>query len=312
MFEITQVIGLCQFMDLPRRMVTHMGVTPSGALDQRAFMHNQQLLSASACKMECFGSIAFISSQALTLCVTGAPTEIRLNGVVWQSDIAEYVTYQTISVSANTEVEISAPIKGRVYYVGVSLALALPKVFARVHGVAREGFGGIHNDGQPLNGGEKMAIADVFAAPKRSALALADNYYRSWQDVINIIPSYQHAQFDVVSRYRMTAQGFTILPQSNRMGFRLQGAKPLASHPIERSQAVVCGAVQVPPNGDPIVLLADCQTLGGYPIIGCVSKANMSALVQQQQISFAWQDREMAQTQWDLMQAREVRAREGS
>ena len=78
-----------------------------------------------------------------------------------------------------------------------------------------------------------------------------------------------------------TRSPFTITPNSNRMGYRLQGAKLEPRERIELiSEAVSFGAVQVPPDGQPIVLMADCQTTGGYSKIAHVARVDLPVLAQ--------------------------------
>jgi antagonist of KipI len=79
----------------------------------------------------------------------------------------------------------------------------------------------------------------------------------------------------------LLAQRFTVTPRSDRMGLRLEGPRLAAATEPERlSSAVLPGAIQVPPDGRPIVLLADAQTLGGYPLAGHVIGADLGILAQ--------------------------------
>jgi allophanate hydrolase subunit 2 len=76
----------------------------------------------------------------------------------------------------------------------------------------------------------------------------------------------------------LTASVFTIDPQSDRMGFRLAGGSALPREPGEMiSDATVAGGLQVPASGHPILLMADRQTTGGYPIIAVVITADLPA-----------------------------------
>lgn len=74
---------------------------------------------------------------------------------------------------------------------------------------------------------------------------------------------------------------FHVTPQSDRMGYRLSGAKLSLAEALELvSEAVALGTVQVPPDGNPIILLADRQTTGGYPKIGQVAQVDIAAIAQ--------------------------------
>jgi allophanate hydrolase subunit 2 len=79
----------------------------------------------------------------------------------------------------------------------------------------------------------------------------------------------------------LCSTAFQISPQSDRMGYRLSNREawpPL--QPLSVSQPVVTGAVQLPPGGEPILLMADRQTTGGYPIIGVVVEADIAVAAQ--------------------------------
>jgi antagonist of KipI len=95
--------------------------------------------------------------------------------------------------------------------------------------------------------------------------------------VLRVIRGPHDSRFAPAALERLFSARFTITPQSNRMGYRLEGP-PL--HHSERadmlSDATPIGSLQVPPSGQPILLMADRQTTGGYPKIGTVITADLS------------------------------------
>lgn len=115
-----------------------------------------------------------------------------------------------------------------------------------------------------------VAAAAVDAAAPASSL-----------DEIRFIPGPQWAAFTPAARRAFVGQAFSITNQSDRMGYRLDGpALPLKA-PLEMiSEAVNFGTVQVPPSGQPIVLMADRQSAGGYPKIAYVASADLPTLAQ--------------------------------
>jgi antagonist of KipI len=91
----------------------------------------------------------------------------------------------------------------------------------------------------------------------------------------------QFAQFTADSQNRLFNQDFLITTQSDRMGYRLSGQKLELAEPLEMiSEAVALGTIQVPPDGNPIILLADRQTAGGYPKIAQVAMVDVSKIAQ--------------------------------
>lgn len=139
--------------------------------------------------------------------------------------------------------------------------------------------------GGPLAGmlGRALRAGDVL--PVGSAdLSVAGTGWLNHHRPIYAVPSVRYLpgphHFSAVEHRRLDTTSWQISPTSNRMGFRLAGP-PLASAAATlTSLGVVPGVIQVPPDGQPIVLLADAQTTGGYPIIGTVISADLPLIAQ--------------------------------
>jgi antagonist of KipI len=88
-------------------------------------------------------------------------------------------------------------------------------------------------------------------------------------------------RFNASTLQRLTSEPFAVSPDSDRMGVRLTGPElPRADNVDLISEAVVPGTVQVPPSGQPILLLGDCQTIGGYPKIAQVITVDLGMAAQ--------------------------------
>ena len=95
------------------------------------------------------------------------------------------------------------------------------------------------------------------------------------------LPGPEYHEFSEESQEAFWRTAWRLNPQSNRMGYRLQGRKLLRETSRDLlSHGLLPGVVQVPPNGQPIVLMADAQTTGGYPRIACVIEADLYHLAQ--------------------------------
>jgi biotin-dependent carboxylase-like uncharacterized protein len=112
---------------------------------------------------------------------------------------------------------------------------------------------------------------------------------RIWTPEIRAIRGPEYSQFDSDSQKKFWQQAWKVSSQSNRMGYRLIGEAndKRSSNQLTRikqkellSHGVIPGVVQVPANGQPIILLADCQTTGGYPKIACVIEADLWKIAQ--------------------------------
>src|SRR5262249_35640262 len=145
----------------------------------------------------------------------------------------------------------------------------------------RAGFGGVN--GRPLRDGEEFPLGKN---PPR-AKALIDKLDvekiapwkppHDWSNTAQRAPTLRYVRgsdsdrFVESARQSFSSQGFFVSPDSDRMGIRLDGPRLGRNENADLlSEAVAPGTVQVPPNGKPILLLNDCQTIGGYPKIAHV------------------------------------------
>jgi antagonist of KipI len=107
---------------------------------------------------------------------------------------------------------------------------------------------------------------------------------------VRVVAGPQWDGFGAASQQAFLDAAFSITPNSDRMGYRLQGVKLVPREAIEMiSEGVSFGTVQVPPDGNPIILMADCQTTGGYPKIAQVASVDLPFLAQMmpgQQVRF--------------------------
>lgn len=120
----------------------------------------------------------------------------------------------------------------------------------------------------------------AFAFPKWAVNQHIEKLGRTPQ-VVRIMPGRHWEAFPATARDALTGTEFRIAPDSNRMGFRLDGAAIEPGKPLEfLSEAVTFGTIQIPPGGKPIVLMADRQTVGGYPKIAEVASVDLHLLAQ--------------------------------
>ncbi|MGL1834833.1 biotin-dependent carboxyltransferase family protein [Rhodocyclaceae bacterium SMB388] len=164
--------------------------------------------------------------------------------------------------------------RGRIALLAVS-GLVIPRQMNSASTYVRAGLGGWQ--GRALHAGDRLPAAAADAAPARS-LPRPPEYD---DDPIRLVLGPQHTHFDAVARETFLGQTYTVSAATDRMGIRLNG-EPIR-HDLDRGQeivsdAIVPGAIQVPGNGLPIVLLADAQTAGGYPKIATVITTDLPRL----------------------------------
>ena len=175
-------------------------------------------------------------------------------------------------------------------YLCVAGGIDVPEMMGSRSTDLKAGFGGY--EGRPLKDGDKLPVlpADTSHAPDISKDAVAVKAAR-WtfdraQDgtpVMRVLPGPEYDDFLADAQAAFWESDWTLTPNSNRMGFRLQGpelARKKQQSGDLLSHGVVPGVIQVPPSGQPIVLMADAQTTGGYPKIGTVILADQWRLAQ--------------------------------
>jgi antagonist of KipI len=129
-------------------------------------------------------------------------------------------------------------------------------------------------DGRALRAGDRLPVSNVhegIAAPSGRPLPLPDGGGR-----VRIVPAAHRDRFTDEAWTTLTGTRFLVTPQSNRMGYRLEGPPLTHSRGADMlSEAMPIGALQVPASGQPILLMADRQTTGGYPTIANVITADL-------------------------------------
>ena len=161
-------------------------------------------------------------------------------------------------------------------YVAVSGGVQVPPVLDSRSTYARAALGGV--DGRALRAGDRLAcgsVPDSDPMERRGASAFSHA-----SGPIGVLPGPQDDHFTPAAFDALFGTPYTAQRDSDRMGLRLSGAKleHSALGPDIASDGVTPGAIQVPADGQPIVLLADCQTVGGYPKIATVQRADLPRL----------------------------------
>jgi biotin-dependent carboxylase-like uncharacterized protein len=157
------------------------------------------------------------------------------------------------------------------------------------------GMGGMH--GRPLVAGDWIPIVPAVsagAARRAAGLTLPSG----GRARVRVLPGAQSEWFEPAALSTLTGVSFRVSPRSNRMGYRLEGAPlPRRSSDEPISEPLAFGAVQVPAAGEPILLMADRQTAGGYPKIASVIAADLplaGQLAPGDFIEFVWCSRHEA------------------
>ena len=189
-------------------------------------------------------------------------------------------------VAVGEEVSIAAPERGARAWLAISGGVDVPLVLGSRSTDLRAGFGGC--DGRVLRDGDVLPLGKprvafpidstgitVWGAPDAWAQTGARRAF------LRIVRGAEWDRFTHSARGAFLKEQFTVTDEADRMGARLDGPKLERNDAAELlSEAVAPGTIQVPPNGAPILLLEDCQTIGGYPKLAHVIMVDMSIAAQ--------------------------------
>jgi biotin-dependent carboxylase-like uncharacterized protein len=253
-----------------------MGLTTGGPLDRNAFRWANLLCenSQDSASIEVtVGGLVLESTVTTTLAVTGADIPLSINkqpAALWQSH----------SVNPGDLIELGFARSGNRAYLAIGGGFQAEAIFNSVATVPREGLGGLNADGAALKSGELLPCKPTENA---SLWQLPENLradYRENSALLRMVLGYQQECFNETQKQLFFNTQYSVTKNSDRMGFRLQGAEIIPTIEGILSEGICLGAIQFPADGQPIVLLNDRQTMGGYPKIGSVLSVDIGKLAQ--------------------------------
>lgn len=255
--------------DRGRRGHVREGIPPSGPADPSAFAAALELTGCAVddAAIEVVGlPFAFRCDDRRIVAVTGRDvrirTRMRLPG--WTSVLAR----------PGEEVVVEGSAATRFAYVAVSGGIAVPPVLGSRATYLGASLGSIP---RPLVSGDALPVGASAAGAEVAGRRLAPPGYGG---TAHAVAGPHDTRFSAATVAAFFSSSFAVLPESDRMGVRLSGDAVSAPDGDLLSCGIVAGAVQVPRGGAPIVLLADHQTTGGYPIIATVVHADLGIVAQ--------------------------------
>jgi len=250
-----------------------IGLTNGGPLDTEAFDYCNRLLGnpcgATAVEIS-FGGIQLEARVNTFICVTGARMPLHING-------AEKALWEVHQVAAGDRISLEFADSGCRAYLGVAGGFQVEASFSSTSTVIREHIGGLRGD--KLHAGDTLPCAEV---NQGKLYYLPPEHQPKYHDLITVrvIPGYQQAHFSRLQQRRFFSHGYTVSERSDRMGYRLEGPAIQADIDGILSEGICFGAIQIPADGQPILLLNDRQTIGGYPKIGSALSLDAARLAQ--------------------------------
>ncbi|MBN1920885.1 MAG: biotin-dependent carboxyltransferase family protein [Anaerolineae bacterium] len=278
MMEILDPGFLSTVQDAGRYGWLRYGVPPSGPLDAAAFQAANTLVGnapdAAGLEITWTGPALRITRDAL-IAVCGADFELRVGRrpvPVWHS----------IVLRAGEVLRFGARQSGARAYIAIDGGIALPQYLGSQATYLPGGFGGL--EGRALHTGDHLPLhpsqLDPFAEAGKCCPPSQRPPYSS-KPILRVILGPQVEAFTQEGIVAFLSSSYGLSATSNRMGARLQG--PSIAHTgtgSSISDGVIAGCIQVPPDGQPIIMLADHQSTGGYPKIAVVLQADLPLVAQ--------------------------------
>jgi biotin-dependent carboxylase-like uncharacterized protein len=261
---------LTTVQDLGRPGFGRFGVSTSGAMDRLALVVANRLVGngdgAAALELTASGPEVEILAD-LVFALAGA----NLSPTLDDEPVEEWRAHRA---GAGSVLAFGPRRQGARCYLAVSGGIAVSQVFRSGATDLGAGFGGL--DGRPLRAGDELSRG---AAPVKPAGHLHPALLAAWADpfTLRYMPD-DEGPCDLAAFAGVT---WRVSPRSDRTGFRLDGpALPVPAAATMVSEPIAPGTIQVPPDGRPILLMADRQTVGGYPRLGWVIAADLPKAAQ--------------------------------
>lgn len=266
---------LCLLQDAGRFGVRHLGVTQGGAADWRSMSWANGLLGnrLDAPVIEItLGGFTLVAEDDCVLALAGADLDVRV-------DDEPLAPWRSFRLNKGQRLQFSQPLVGARAYLAAPGGFDAPKVLGSSSTVVREELGGLDGMGHALSKGSSLSYSGnsvmllrELTADQRPDLKL--------DTPLDLVLGAQIGEFSGQSLFDAFNSLWTLDSRADRMGIRLLGTSLQYQGKPMISEGIPLGAVQVPPDGQPIVLLNDRQTIGGYPRLGALTPLALARLAQ--------------------------------
>ena len=274
-FEIIRAGVNTTFQDQGRSNLYHIGIPFSGAMDNRNYSLANKLtgnkLNSPVIEFAYQGPHLKYTGEKINIAVTGDVVfKIIKSGT--EIDGNCYKSYQIESGDQINLISTNKSVYGYLA-IGGGLDLKLQWNSCSINTKANIG----SNDGKKLENGQKINILNINSDQSKRKT----NYINSKVENIRVIKGPNFDYFSEEGKKIFFEKEFTVSKLSDRMGMRLEGSKieNIVNTNI-KSEGLIKGVIQVPADGNPIIMLSDHGTVGGYPKIGVVASVDYDRLVQ--------------------------------
>ena len=274
-FEIKRAGINTTFQDKGRANLYHIGIPFSGAMDNRNFLLANKLVdnkdNLPVIEFAYQGPLIKFNGDKITIAITG---DVIFKLI--KKDKETYgKCYETYQLEDGDEIDILSTNKSVYGYLAISGEFDLKFQWGSCSINTKANIGS--NNGNKLSDGQKINIRKINLNQRNKKV----NYLNSKIENIRVIKGTNFDYFSEEGKKNFFEKQFIVSKLSDRMGMRLEGPKieNIVNTNI-KSEGLLKGVVQVPADGNPIIMLSDHGTIGGYPKIGVVASVDYDRLVQ--------------------------------
>ncbi len=274
-FEIKRAGINTTFQDQGRNNLYHIGIPFSGAMDNRNFQISNKLvgndLNSPTIEFAYQGPLLKYFGDNINFAISG---DVKFM-VQKKNKVIEGNSYQSFTLENGDEIDIITTDKSVYGYLAISGQLDLNYQWSSCSINTKANIGA--NNGKKIEDGQKIYISKINKNLNDKKL----NYINTKIENIRVIQGTNFDYFSDVGKNIFFEREFTVSKLTDRMGMRLEG--PKIENIVDtniKSEGLIKGVIQVPADGNPIIMLSDHGTIGGYPKIGVVISADYDKLVQ--------------------------------
>ena len=270
-FEILRPGTNTTIQDKGRSHLYHIGITISGAMDQRIFILSNALvnndLNEGTLEFAYQGPLLKLKNGSVNFAITG---NVNFNILREKSTIEEGKCYQNYLLKNEDQIDIISTKNSVFGYLAIEGGFEIEKVWDSYSINTKAKIG--PNDGEKFSAGEKIYIKK---SKVENFMEKKIDYKDSLEKSIRVTKGTNFNYFSEEAKNKFFKDEYLVTNLSDRMGMRLEGSKldNIVSSNI-KSEGLVKGVVQVPADGNPIILFSDHGSIGGYPKIAVVITAD--------------------------------------
>ena len=275
-FEVERAGINTTFQDSGRKNFNHIGIPVSGVMDKRNYILANALLkkdlNSPVIEFAYLGPLLKYNGEKICFVITG---DVQFQIIKSKKEIIKGEPYKVFLIEDKDKIDIQSTNKSVYGYLSISENLLLEKNWGSISTNTKAKIGS--------NNGEKLSMSQIINIDHKNKNTLFTklNYFNSKIEYIRAIKATNFDYFTEKAKNSFFNSEFKVTKLSDRMGMRLEGQNLENNVNTNiKSEGLVRGVVQVPSDGNPIIMLADHGTIGGYPKIANIISADFDKLVQ--------------------------------